>query len=66
MPSPTFAKHPTFAAGPQGSPQGSTGPQGSLGNPRKPLMLRYFSGFVRYVLDFLSNITVFGQNSVSF
>ena len=55
--------------GPQGS---STGvlhrgpPQGSLGNPRKPRNFRYFSDFLRYFLDFGSNIKVVGQNNVFF
>ena len=35
-------------------------PQGSLGNPRKPWIFGYFSRFLRYFLDFLSNIRVFG------
>ena len=43
--------------------QGSTGPQGSLGNPRKPYFY-IFSYFLRYVLDFLSNINVFHKNIV--
>ena len=40
-------------------------PQGSLGNPRKPWIFVYFSGFVWYLLDFLSNIMFFFcQNQV--
>ena len=39
----------------------------STGVPRKPRNSRYFfSGFVKYFMDFWSNIRVFGQNNVIF
>ena len=42
------------------------GPQGSLGNLRKTYILTYFREFLRYFLDFWSNIKAFGQNNVIF
>ena len=35
-----------------------------LGNPRKPWIFWYFSGFWRYFRDILSNTRVFGKNNV--
>ena len=32
--------------------------------PRKPRILRYFLGFLKYFLDFGSNINVFNQNNL--